>query len=81
MGYLLSKIKSPYQGLDALLACKRKLLGEEVYLKLMEVTKYRLASVGIEDLNLRGNHMLLSVDRSAKSVVAGYGWCSRGFAM
>ena len=65
---LAVKDESPYQGVDALLAYRKKLLDEEIYLKLMEVTRDKLASVGIEDLNLRGNHILLSVDQSAKLV-------------
>jgi hypothetical protein len=65
---LAVKDESPYQGVDALLAYRKKLLDEEMYLKLMEVTRDKLASVGIEDLNLRGNHILLSVDQSTKLV-------------
>lgn len=65
---LAVKDESPYQGIDALLAYRKRLLDEEIYLKLMEVTRDNLASVGIEDLNLRGNHILLSVDQSAQLV-------------
>jgi len=39
-----------------------------MYLKLMEITREKLASIGIEDLNLRGNHILLSVDNSRRLV-------------
>ena len=39
---------------------------EKMYLKLMEITRGKLASVEIEDLNLRGNPILLSVDPSAQ---------------
>lgn len=56
--------ESPYQGIDALLAYRKELLDEKTYLQVMEITRDKLASVGIEDLNLRGNHILLSVDNS-----------------
>jgi len=51
-----------------LLAYRKRLLDEGMYLKLMEATRDKLASVGIEDLNLCGNHILLSVDQSAQLV-------------
>jgi hypothetical protein len=60
--------ESPYQGIDALLAFRRKYINEEMYMKLMEITRNKLASVGIEDLNLRGNHILLSMDNSGQLV-------------
>jgi len=56
--------ESPYQGIDALLAYRKGLVEKKMYLKLMKITRNKLASVGIEDLNLRGNHILLSVDNS-----------------
>ncbi len=40
------------------------LLDEEAYLLLVRRKKEKLARVGIEDLNLRGNHLLLSLDGS-----------------
>jgi hypothetical protein len=60
--------ESPYHGIDALLAYRKGLLDKEMYLKLMELTREKLASVGIEDLNLRGKHILLSVDNSRRLV-------------
>jgi len=34
----------------------------------MKIAKRRLASLGIEDLNLKGNHILLSVDNAGELV-------------
>ena len=34
----------------------------------MQITKDKLATAGIEDLNFRGNHILLSVDSSGQLV-------------
>jgi hypothetical protein len=50
------------------LAYRRGLLDKGVYIQLMEITKNRLAAVGIEDLNLKGNHILLSADNSGQLV-------------
>jgi len=65
---LAVKDESPYQGVDALLAYRKELLDEKTYLQVMEITRNKLASVGIEDLNLRGNHILLSADNSGQLV-------------
>ena len=35
----------------------------------MKAAKKRLAAAGIEDLNLRGDHLLLSVDRSDRLAI------------
>jgi hypothetical protein len=60
--------ESPYQGVDALLCYRKGLLPKRTYLHLMEIARKRLASLGIEDLNLKGNHILLSVDNSGQLV-------------
>ena len=65
---LAVKDESPYQGIDALLSYRKKLLDKQAYLQLMETAKSKLRAVGIEDLNLIGNHILLSVDNSGKLV-------------
>jgi len=53
-----------YEGVDALTAYREGRLTQRAYLRVMRTTKKRLAAAGIEDLNLRGDHLLLSVDRS-----------------
>jgi len=65
---LAEKDESPYQGVDALLSYRRGLLDKRMYKQLMQRTKKRLAAAGIEDLNSRGNHILLSVDNSGQLV-------------
>ncbi|NIP50533.1 MAG: hypothetical protein GWN61_20105 [candidate division Zixibacteria bacterium] len=65
---LAEKDESPYQGIDLLLSYRKRLLGEKMYRQLMQITKDKLAAVGIEDLNFRGNHILLSVDSTGQLV-------------
>jgi len=65
---LAEKDESPYQGIDLLLCYRKGLLDEKMYQQLMQITKDKLATVGIEDLNFRGNHILLSVDGSGQLV-------------
>ena len=52
-----------YQSVNALSAYRDGLIDETAYLRLMQRMRERLAEVGIEDLNLRGNHLLLSINR------------------
>ncbi len=60
--------ESPFEGLDALLAYRKKLLDKAMYLALMEKTKQMLQQVGIEDLNPLGNHILVSLDKTGQLV-------------
>lgn len=55
-----------YQAIDALHALKNGIITEETYMALMQRMKDRLVDIGIEDLDLRGNHKLLSLDSSGK---------------
>ncbi len=61
---LALKDESIYEGVDALSAYRDGRLTQRAYLKVMRAAKKRLAEGGIEDLSLRGDHLLLSVDRS-----------------
>ena len=65
---LAEKDESPYQGIDALLAYRKGFIDKQMYLKLIQITKNKLTDVRIEDLNLRGNHILLSVDNLGQLV-------------
>jgi hypothetical protein len=65
---LAEKDESPYQGIDLLLSYRKGLLDENTYQKLMQITRDKLKAVGIEDLNFRGNHILLSVDNAGQLV-------------
>ena len=51
-----------YQGIDALAAHREGRLTKKAYFRVMRDAKKRLATAGIEDLSLRGSHLLLSVD-------------------
>jgi hypothetical protein len=57
-----------YQSMDALQAYRQGILTEPEYLLVMQRTKARLAAVGIEDLSLRGNHLMLSLDSAGQLV-------------
>ena len=52
--------------MNALSAYREGLISEETYMRVMAETRKRLADVGIEDLNLRGTHLLLSLDKSGQ---------------
>jgi hypothetical protein len=58
-----------YEGVDALTAYREGRLTQKEYLRVMRTAKKRLAAAGVEDLNLRGDHLLLSVDRSDRLAV------------
>lgn len=49
-------------GINALSAYREGLISEQEYISLLKIKKQKLAAVGIEDLNLRGTHLLLSLD-------------------
>jgi hypothetical protein len=66
--FLAARDESPYQGIDALFAYRNNLLDKDTYMQLVQIANDSLAKVGIEDLNLRGSHLLLSLDRSGKLV-------------
>ena len=63
---LAVKDDPPYTSINALRAYQEGLLDEPTYMQLMERAKQRLAKAGIEDLNLRGNHLLLSLESSGR---------------
>lgn len=51
-----------YTGINALNAFRRGLITEEEYFELMQNVKRVLAEAGMEDLTLKGNHVLLSIN-------------------
>ncbi|MBN2473857.1 MAG: hypothetical protein JXB62_04575 [Pirellulales bacterium] len=57
-----------YKGIDALAAYREGRLSQRGYVQVMRATKKRLATAGIEDLSLRGNHLLLSINRKQELV-------------
>ena len=66
---LASKDGDYYKGMDALRAYRKGILSETDYVSLMQNTTMRLKEAGIEDLNLRGTHLLLSLDSSGRLVL------------
>jgi len=66
---LADKDEAVYEGIDALAAYREGRLSQREYVRTMRAAKQRLADTGIEDLSLRGNHLLLSVDREGNLAV------------
>lgn len=63
---LAEKDEEYYTGVNALSAYRDGLMAQDVYLRLMQSARDRLTAVGIEDLNLRGNHLILSIDKQGR---------------
>lgn len=57
-----------YRGIDALRAYREERLSQRGYVKIMRAAKQRLVAADIEDLSLRGTHLLLSIDRDGHLV-------------
>jgi hypothetical protein len=60
--------KDYYHAIDALHALREGILDEASYVALMDDIRRRLLKCGIEDLNLRGSHILLSIDSGGNLV-------------
>ncbi len=56
------------RGINALQAYRQGIIDQPVYFRTMQRVRQMLLDVGIEDLNLRGNHILLSLDRHEQLV-------------
>jgi hypothetical protein len=63
---MAAKDEPIYEGIDALSAYRKGRLSQREYMRGVRATKKRLATAGIEDLSMRGNHLLLSVDRQGQ---------------
>jgi hypothetical protein len=63
-----------YEGISALRAYKDNLIDKVMYFKLLGRVKEKLAAVGIEDLNLRGNHVMVSRDSRGRLVTDSAGF-------
>jgi hypothetical protein len=66
---LAERDEGVYQGIDALSAYREGRLTQRQYVRVMRAAKKRLAAAGIEDLSLRGNHLMLSLDGDEHLVV------------
>jgi hypothetical protein len=57
-----------YEGISALQAYRKKLITLEQYFDVMNRIKSRLQNVNVEDLNLNGNHILLSMNKKRQLI-------------
>ncbi len=62
-----------YKGIDALAAYREGRLTQRGYVKVMRAVKSRMAAAGFQDLSLRGNHLLLSIDRDQQLAIDEHG--------
>lgn len=62
-----------YEGIDALRAYKENVIDQEMYFALLALAREKLARVGVEDLNLRGNHVMVSRDSRGRLVTDALG--------
>ena len=58
-----------FEGIDALRAWREGIISEEEYVGLMEHVRERLLAENVEDLNLRGRHILLSRRRNTRELI------------
>ncbi len=58
-----------YRGIDALAAYREGRLTQRGYVRVMRAAKAQMAAAGFQDLSLRGNHLLLSLDRQQQLAV------------
>ena len=65
---LAAKDGDYYEGIDALRAYREGIIAKDEYIELLEIAKRRLLDNGVEDLNLRGNHILLSLDSKRRLI-------------
>jgi hypothetical protein len=63
-----------YEGIDALRAYKEGLIDKDLYFEVLRRTGERLSAVGVEDLNLRGNHVMVSRDSRQRLVTDDLGF-------
>ncbi len=52
-----------YKGINALRAFRERYISEDKYMHVLKTIKKRLRKVGIQDMNLCGSHLLLSLDK------------------
>jgi hypothetical protein len=66
---LLAEKDADYlEAINALQAYRDGLIDEETYIRVVEKVRSALDRVAVEDLNLRGNHILLSLDSAGRLV-------------
>ena len=66
---LAAKDGEYYEGIDLLRAYREGIITSKKYLHLLNLSKEKLSKVGIEDLNLRGSHILISLTNKGSLVI------------
>ena len=62
-----------YEPINALRAYKKGIISRGEYFDLIQIAKQRFFTVGIEDINLRGNHLIISFNSKGKLVTDRHG--------
>jgi hypothetical protein len=62
-----------YTAINALSAYRQHVISKTIYFTVMETVRNRMLAVGVEDLNLRGTHILLSMNSAHEIVTGGDG--------
>jgi len=57
-----------YEGINTLRAYRSGIITKDDYFRLLKMMKTRLLRVGVEDINLRGSHLLISLDSKGQLV-------------
>ena len=70
---LAAKDGDYYEGINALYAYKEGIITQGKYITLLQIAKEKLSKVGIEDLNLRGKHLLISFDNKGTLITNSQG--------
>ncbi|MFH1996107.1 MAG: hypothetical protein ABIJ27_03805 [Candidatus Omnitrophota bacterium] len=70
---LAAKDGDYYEGISVLQAYRDVVITEKQYFDLVRSAKKRMSEVGFEDLNFRGDHLLISFDSRKKIVMDNHG--------
>ena len=73
-GQLAEKDGDFLESVDALTALRKKLISEKEYLTIIRRKRRKLHKAGVQDLNLHGGHLLLSMTSSGKLLRSGDGY-------
>lgn len=65
---LAEKDQDYYRSIDAQAALREEFISADQYAAILAKTSRRMAQAAVEDLNLKGTHLLLSIDQSGQLV-------------
>ena len=66
---LAAKDGDYYKGIDTLCAYREGIITWGKYVTLLKIAKEKLSKAGFKDLNLRGNHLLLTLDSAGSLMI------------